>query len=42
MYSHMLPNFRAYNQTQVELHILKGEKCDECIRPFFTNSVTYS
>ena len=24
-----------------ELHILKVEKLDACIRPFFTNSVTY-
>ena len=38
----LLPNFRAVDQTQVELHILKGEKYDECIRPFFTNPVTYS
>ena len=30
----MLPNFKAVDQTQVELHILKGEKPDECIRPF--------
>ena len=30
----MLPNFKAVDQTQVELHILKAENSDECIRPF--------
>ena len=30
----MPPNFKAVDQTEVELHILKGENSDECIRPF--------
>ena len=30
----LLPNFKVVDQTQVELHIFKGEKSDECIRPF--------
>ena len=28
-------------QTQAELHILKVEKLDVCIRPLFANPVTY-
>ena len=28
----LLPNFKAVDQTQVLLHILKCEKSDECIR----------
>ena len=29
----LLPNFKAVSQTQVELHSLKVEKLDACIRP---------
>ena len=37
----LLPNFKAVGQTQAELHSLKVEKLDACIRPLFTNLVTY-
>ena len=37
----MLPNFKALGPTEAELHILKVEKLDACIRPLFANSVTY-
>ena len=37
----MLPNFKAVGPIEAELHILKVEKLDACIRPLFTNSVTY-
>ena len=30
----VLPNFKAVDQTQAELHSLKVEKLDVCIRPF--------
>ena len=36
----MPPNFQAVDPTEAELHILKVEKLDACIRPLFTNSVT--
>ena len=36
-----LPNFKAVCPTEDELHILKLEKLDACIRPLFGNSVTY-
>ena len=35
------PNFKAVGLIDAELHILKGEKLDACIKPLFTNSVTY-
>ena len=37
----LLPNFKAVGPIEAKLHILKFEKLDECIRPLFTNSVTY-
>ena len=37
----MLPNFKAVGSTEAELHLLKVEKLDACIRPLFANSVTY-
>ena len=36
------PNFGAVAQLQAELHLLKVEKLDACIRPLFTNPVTES
>ena len=36
----LLPNFKAVGQTQTELHSLKVEKLDACIRPIFANLVT--
>ena len=38
----LLPKFKAVSQTQGELHILKVKKLDKCIRPLFTNPVTYN
>ena len=38
----LLPNFKAEGQTQAELHVLKFEKLDACIRSLFANSVTYT
>ena len=32
-------NFKAVGQTQAELHSLKCEKWDACIKPLFANSV---
>ena len=37
----MPPCFKAVGPTEAELHILKVEKLDACIRPLFANSVTY-
>ena len=37
----MLPNLKAVGTIEAELHILKVEKLDACIRPLFANSVTY-
>ena len=37
----LLPNFKALGQIQPELHSLKVEKLDVCIRPFYANLVTY-
>ena len=37
----MLPNFKAVRPIEAELHILKVEKLDACIRPLFANSITY-
>ena len=37
----LLPNFKPLCQIQAELHSLKVEKLDACIRLFFANSVTY-
>ena len=37
----MPPNFKVVGATEAELHILKVEKSDACIRPLFANSVTY-
>ena len=37
----LLPNFKAVGLIEAELHILKVEKLDACIRPLFANSVTY-
>ena len=37
----MLPNFKAVGPIETELHILKVEKLDVCIRPLFANLVTY-
>ena len=34
-------NFKAVAQLQAELHLLKVEKLDVCIRTLFTNPVTY-
>ena len=34
-------NFKVVAQLQAELHLLKIEKLDACIRPLFANSVTY-
>ena len=33
--------FKALGQTQAELHSLKVEKLDVCIRTLFVNSVTF-
>ena len=35
----MPPNFQAVGPTEAELHILKVEKLDACIRPLFANFV---
>ena len=35
-----LQNFKAVAQLQAELHLLKVEKLDVCIRPLFANPVT--
>ena len=37
----MSQNFKAVVQLQAELHLLKVEKLDACIRPLFANPVTY-
>ena len=37
-----LQNFKAVPQLQAELHLLKVEKLDACIRPLFANPVTYN
>ena len=34
-------NFKAVGPIQAELHILKVEKLDACIRPLFANLVTF-
>ena len=34
-------NFKAVAQLQAELHLLKVEKLDVCIRLLFANPVTY-
>ena len=34
-------NFKAVSQLQAELHLLKVEKLDECIRPLFANNVLH-
>ena len=36
----LLPNFKAVGQTQTEVHSLKVENLDACIRPLFANSAT--
>ena len=36
----MPPNCKAVGPTEAELHILKVQKLDACIRPLFANSVT--
>ena len=36
----MPSHLQAVGPTEAELHILKVEKLDACIRPLFTNSVT--
>ena len=36
-----LRNFKAVGPTEAELHILKVEKLDACIRPLFANLVKY-
>ena len=33
--------FKAVSQLQAELHLLKVENLDACIRPLFVNPVTY-
>ena len=38
----MLLNYKAVGPIEGELYILKVEKLDACIRPLFTNSVTYA
>ena len=38
----LLPIFKAVSSIQAELYILKVEKLDACIRPLFTNPVTYT
>ena len=38
----MIPSFKAVGPAEAELHILKVEKLDACIRPLFANSVTYT
>ena len=38
----MLPKFKTVGPIETELHILKFEKLDACIRPLFASSVTYS
>ena len=35
-------NFKAVVYLQAELHLLKVEKLDVCIRPLFANPVTYA
>ena len=37
----LLPSFKAVGPAEAELHILKVEKLDACIRPLFANSVTF-
>ena len=37
----LLSNFKAVGQTLAELHSLKDENLDACIRPLFANLVTY-
>ena len=37
----LLLNFKAVGETQAELHSLKVEKLDACIRPLFANLVAY-
>ena len=37
----LLPNCKAVGETQAVLHILKVQKWDECIRPFFGDLVVY-
>lgn len=37
----LLPSFKTVGPVEAELHILKFEKLDVCIRPLFANSVTY-
>ena len=37
----LLPNVKAVDPIEAELHILKVEKLDACIRPPFANSATY-
>ena len=34
-------NFEAVAQLQAELHLLKIERLDACIRPLFANPITY-
>ena len=38
----VLPNFKAVGQTHTELHSLKVEILDVCIRFLFTNLVTHT
>ena len=38
----LLPNFKAVGQIQAELHSLKVEKLDACIRLYFANLITYT
>ena len=37
----LLPNFKAVGLTQAELHSLKVEQLDVCIRALFANSFTH-
>ena len=37
-----LQSFEAVLQLQAELHFLKAEKLDACIRPLFANPVTFT
>ena len=41
MFGCTIPSFKAVGLLEAELHILKVEKLDVCIRPLFANSVTY-
>ena len=36
----MLSNLKAVDPTEAELHLLKVEQLDVCIRPLFANSIT--